>query len=191
MRMTANDAHVHAVSNAEALPHLAGSLSRRAHGLISQPLVVGIAQQQERTRAHHRTQFVLVVGQTVDAFAAEVVALALKEPVIVGLVEILHTVHRVRDAPGCRSATAGFLGNGQGDALVEGSAIERHLARIGTSRHANAARVDASCLRSQLLQAVNQPRQPPGPFAVGAIGRELRIESVERMLAALVVRTPL
>ena len=77
MTMFANDAPTHAVTNAEILPNFLGSLSRIQHRAIGQPLVIGITQQQEGTRTNHRTEFVLVVRQAIDAVSVEVLLLTL------------------------------------------------------------------------------------------------------------------
>ena len=112
MGVSANDAIVHAVLNAELLPHLFCRLSGRQHRLVGEPLVVGVAQQQQGTRTHHCAELMMVVGQLVDAVAVEVLAHRLHEPVVVGVVEVFHLRECVADAPGCSTAAARLLGNG-------------------------------------------------------------------------------
>jgi len=75
--VAADDVAGHAVGDAETLPYCTGGLGRNVHRRVGQPYLVGIAQQQKGSRADHGTQLVLVVGQTVDGVAAEIVALAL------------------------------------------------------------------------------------------------------------------
>ena len=94
MAMLANDTPAHAVGNTKALPDLEGSLSRREHRAIRQPFEIGIAQQQKGAWTYHCTEFVLVVRQTVDAIAVEMLFLTLQEPVVVGLVKVLQILTR-------------------------------------------------------------------------------------------------
>ena len=190
-----DDAPAHAVADAEAVPHLACGLGRDEHRTVGQPLVIGIAEQQEGTRTYHRTQLVLVVRQTIDAVAVEIRLLALQEPVIVGLVNVFQVLscqrQFMRGAPGCGTAATRLLGDGQGDALVEGTAVEGHLASVATARQADVLRVNLRHFRTQQLQSVNQTAQSPCPFAVGTVVLQLRVETVERMLTALMVTAKL
>ena len=77
MAMLTDNTPPHAVTNAKVFPHLLRSLSRIQHRAIGQPLVIGITQQQESTRTNHRTEFVLVVRQAIDAVSVEVLLLTL------------------------------------------------------------------------------------------------------------------
>ena len=90
--MSVNNTPTHSVGYTEALPNLTGCLCRRQHSLISQPFVVGITQQQKGTRKDKCTQLVLVVGQTIDGIAVEVLELTLLKPVIVCSVQALHLI---------------------------------------------------------------------------------------------------
>ena len=69
----------------------------------------------------------LVVGQTINAVALEVFLLALQEPVIVGLVDVLQILASqrqfVRLTPGGSTSATRLLGDSQGDALIESTAV--------------------------------------------------------------------
>ena len=132
--VTTDDAPIHAVADAKALPHLLGGLGRNEHRGVGQPLVVGIAEQQEGARTDQCAELVLVVRQLIDTVTVEVLLLALLEPVVVGLVEVFEILafqrQLMRLTPSGSTAATRLLSNGQADALVEGAAVEGHLAGV-------------------------------------------------------------
>ena len=72
----------------------------------------------------------VVVGHEIDAVAVEAFAHGFEEPVIVGAVKVFDAVQLVAVAPRCCTAATGFLCDGEGYAVVEGSAEEGHLAGV-------------------------------------------------------------
>ena len=110
---------------------------------------------------------------------------------VVGAVEILHAVDMTVVSPRGSTASARLLGDGEGYALVEGSTEEGHLASIGTARDTDALDVDLRLFGAQLLQSVDEAAHAPCPLAIGTIGLELWIKTVEGVPATLVVRAPL
>ena len=93
----------------------------------------------------------------------------------------------MRFAPGGSTASARLLCDSQGDALIEGTAVECHLSCVRTARDANTTGVDLRHLRTQLLQTVNQSAHAPGPFAIGTIILQFRIQTVEVVLTAFMM----
>ena len=90
----------------------------------------------------------LVVWQAINVVAAEVLALAFKEPMVVRLVNILNILLRLmRLTPGSSTTASGLLCYSQGYAFIEGSAVECHLAGIGTAGDTDAACINLCHLR--------------------------------------------
>ena len=189
--MAIDDGIADAVGDAELLPHLTCRIDRDVGRRIGEPLEVGIAQHQESTRTDEGAELVVVVGQLIDAVAMEVLLEAFEEPVVIGPVEVLDTFQFVGDTPrGCTSSTW-LLGNGEGDTLVEGATEKRHLAGVGTTRHADVPGVDFCHLGTQLLQAIDEAAQAPRPFAVGTVVDQVGIEAHEVVFRAVEFATEL
>ena len=189
--MSANNAPRHAVGNAETLPHLMSCLCRNLHGIISQPFIVGISQEQEGARTNHRTQLMLVVRQSIYIVTTEIGAHTLQEPMIVGAFQTLHILLSMRCPPRRSTTATRFLCYGQCYTFVKSTAIEGHLSGIRATGNTYAPGINLRLLFAQQLQTVNQPAQSPCPVTVCPVVFQLRIQPVDIMLAPLLVLAPL
>ena len=110
---------------------------------------------------------------------------------IVGAFKTFNILHWIRHTP-CGSASATrLLCYGKRHALVECSAEESHLSGVRTTSNTDVLHVDACYLFTQQLQTIEQSAESPCPLAICTVVLQFRIKSVEVVLAAVVVRSPL
>ena len=114
------------------------------------------------------------------------------EPLVVGFLQTFHAfglglgfgINQGRVTPRRVAAAAGFLGKGEGHALVQRTGEERHFAGIRTADHADVLQVNGQVFLNQ-FQAVNDAAHAPRPGAVLArLAQQFRIQPVVGMVGA-------
>src|SRR5690606_18307105 len=95
------------IRDAEGFPYFVRGARRHVAGRIGEPLVVRVAEHQQRAGRDERRELVMIERQLVDEIreAAKVLA----EPGEVRVAERLDVAERLRDAPGCAAAAARLL----------------------------------------------------------------------------------
>ena len=126
--VSARYAVTHAVFDAECAPHFLGCVDRHISALVGQPLIVGITEVEQGTRAYQCCQFVVVDWHACYLLVSIVGLYVGKEPCVVGVEAAFHIAQRLAVSPRCNTAAAWLLWYDEADALVECTAIECTLA---------------------------------------------------------------
>lgn len=181
MVVVANTGESHEVGDAEGLPNLVSRLHASKVGLGAEPINPGVVDDEQASWCDHTGQHVVVEGKKGDVVG--VIGEVEREPDVLhddlgsGLGVDSTGEHCIGDAPAALTSGAGFLWNGEKDALLESTGDECTLSVARASCDTKAREVDFRL--GFCLENVDDATDCPGPRSHRGCGRVRAVEVVE------------